>query len=171
MQNEKEAFKWTKEGVKSLKNIDNNWLEPGGNEQFTIGYVDEVNGAGGQEIPQFVPTRNELVELLKYWTRVSIDHRYLYFLYRQYCSSGSRRQDFAERRMARIEKLLGEEATKVIDGVIAEFGKTEDARLWNIFMNGTAEDWALVKQELEDFMKQLDERDDNNSEETKWTID
>lgn len=50
------------------QNIDNQWLWP---TAGFIGCVDEVNGVGAQEIPEFVPTRAELIQLLKYW-RASI---------------------------------------------------------------------------------------------------
>jgi hypothetical protein len=131
-----------------MKNTDNNRLEPLERGNIVIGSVDEVNGPGAQEIAEFVPTRHELIQILKYWTLIYIDHRYFYFLYRQYGSDWSRRQNFAERRMSRIQSILGEEATKVIDNVVAEFGKERNQRYWNIFINGSAEEWDTVEDEV-----------------------
>jgi hypothetical protein len=40
---------------------------------FSIGYVEEVNGTGAQEVQEFLPTRHELLQLVKYWARVDVD--------------------------------------------------------------------------------------------------
>ena len=36
-----------------VTNKDNELLRPWGNEKIVIGYVEEVNGAGAMEVPEF----------------------------------------------------------------------------------------------------------------------
>ena len=45
-----------------------------GDDRILIGYVDEVNGPGSEEVSGFVPTRHELIQLVKYWATEEI-HR------------------------------------------------------------------------------------------------
>ena len=49
-----------------VKNKDNDSLLPWGNDRFVVGYVDEVNGPGAAEIPDFIPTRHELLSRMTY---------------------------------------------------------------------------------------------------------
>jgi len=112
-----------------------------GNQRFTVGYVDEVNGPNSVEMPDFVPTRYELIQLAKYWATIVLDLRFDYFLYGQTGSSEYRRSVFANRRVARIAEILGEEEIhRVIGQAYEEYGKKQDARAWAIFMNGTPEE-------------------------------
>jgi hypothetical protein len=62
-----------------------------GNQSFTVGYVDEVNGSNSVEMPDFAAPRCELIQLAKYWTTIVIDLRFDYFLYCQTGSSEYRR--------------------------------------------------------------------------------
>ena len=60
-------------------NADNDSLLPLSNGVFVIGNVDELNGAGAEEMA-FMPTRHELLQLVKYWTREILEIRYSWFL-------------------------------------------------------------------------------------------
>lgn len=117
---------------------------------FQIGALDEVNGEGGIEVPDFVPTRNELLQLVKYWERVTLEIEYFWFLYQQTGSTDIRMRPFALRRINRIADVLGEEAVKqAIEEVYEEFRKREDPRLWDIFLNGSDEDREAVASEIQ----------------------
>jgi MacB-like periplasmic core domain len=84
-----------------------------------------------------VPTRHELIQLVKYWQREALEIEYWWFLFRQVGSSETRRRAFALRRVDRIWNLLGEEEVQqAVDGVYAEFGKNTDAMLWDVFLRG-----------------------------------
>jgi len=48
-----------------VKNSDNDHLFS--HPCFEGFYVDEVNGVGAEEIAGYVPTRHELVQIVKYW--------------------------------------------------------------------------------------------------------
>ena len=62
------------EGVRvALLNADNESLGAMRCGTFSIGYVEEVNGTGAQEVQEFLPTRHELLQLVKYWARVDVD--------------------------------------------------------------------------------------------------
>ena len=66
-------------------------------------WVDEVNGPGAAEVPEFVPTRHELFQLLKYWHEVSEGNNYVFFRTGMMRADSETRLDFfAESRMSRI---------------------------------------------------------------------
>jgi len=134
-----------------------------GNERFVVGYVDEVNGYNSAVVPDFVPTRYELIELAKYWATIALDLRFDYFLYTQTGSSEWRRDAFASRRVGRIGEILGQdEINKVIDQVYEEYGKKQDARAWAIFMNGTPEEQKAFQDEVQRKISESFERADRS---------
>jgi hypothetical protein len=91
----------------------------GGNGVY-IGYVSEVNGPDSVEMPEFVPTRYELLQLAKYWATLALDLQFDFFLYAQTGSSEYRLDAFARRRVGRIAEILGrEQVDKLIDQVYA----------------------------------------------------
>jgi len=95
-----------------------------------------------------VPTRDELLQLVKYWSEVKLNEDWFYFCYRQIDCSSIRLKDFARCRIGKIARLLGEEeVVKVIDEVYAEFGKQKDHKLWDIFLNGDEKQWEAVSEE------------------------
>ena len=111
---------------------------------FIIGSVDEINGAGGEELPNFVPTRHELVQLAKFWAMERLDHDFIWFLYQQTGSSEWRRSVYIDRRLGRLGEILGSEAMDAAwADVVALFRKRspkitdED---WRVFMDGTNEE-------------------------------
>jgi len=134
-----------------------------GNRGFTIGYVDEVNGPNSAEMPEFVPTRYELAQLAKYWATIVIDLRFDYFLYTGTGSSEYRLSAFANRRVARIAEILGEEEiNKVIDQAYEEYGKERDPRAWSIFLNGTPEEKEAFQDEIQRRISEQIEGDDRS---------
>jgi hypothetical protein len=120
-----------------LRNADNESLMPWGNGKVVIGYVEEVNGKSAGKVAGFVPTRHELIQLVKYWQRKALEQEYSWFLSGQVGSTETRRHAFALRRVASIWDLLGEEEIQqTTDRVYAEFGEGTDPRLWDIFLHG-----------------------------------
>lgn len=116
-------------------NADNAWLEP---VLGCVGHVSEVNGSEAQEVPGIVLTRHELCVVVKYWTTQVIDYEFVdLFCYEQICSGGSRRQEFGERRIARIQDLIGEDAVRrAIDEATAEYGRNL-GETWRAYRKGT----------------------------------
>ncbi len=124
---------------------------------FQIGALDEVNGEGGIEVPDFVPTRNELLQLVKYWVQVAVEVNYAWFLYQVTGSVEIRMQPFAVRRIDRIVDVLGEEAVKqAVEEAYEEFRKREDPRLWDIFLNGSDEEREVVASEIQRSLAETD---------------
>jgi len=131
--------------VKIVRNKDNDLLLPMG----VFGSVDEVNGPGAAEIPDFVPTRHELLQLLNFWVKEALDYEYFEFLYAQTGSTELRLIPYAWRRVNRIGELLGEErAKKAVEKAYAEFGKNKNQRDWEIFMHGSSEDSKALQNEI-----------------------
>jgi hypothetical protein len=134
-----------------------------GTQSFTVGYVDEVNGPNSVEMPDFAPTRYELIQLAKYWATIVIDLRFDYFLYTQTGSSEWRLDAFANRRVGRIGEILGQdEFNKVIDQAYEEYGKKQDPRAWSVFLNGTPEEQQAFQDEIQQKISEQIERDDRS---------
>lgn len=122
-------------------------------------YVDEVNGPNSAEMPEFVPTRYELIQLAKYWVTIALDLRFDYFLYTSTGSSEWRLDAFASRRVGRIVEILGQdEINKVIDQAYEEYGKEQDPRAWSIFLNGTPEEKEAFQDEIQQRISEQIER-------------
>jgi len=134
-----------------------------GDGRFTVGYVDEVNGPNSAVMPEFVPTRYELIQLAKYWATIVIDLRFDYFLYTGTGSSEWRLDAFASRRVGRIGEILGQdEINKVIDQAYEEYGKERDPRAWSIFLNGTTQEQEAFQDEIQQKISEQIERDDRS---------
>lgn len=134
----------------------------GGNGVY-IGYVSEINGPDSAEMPEFVPTRYELIQLAKYWATLELDLQFDFFLYGQSGSSEYRRSAFARRRVGRIAEILErEQADKLIDEVYEEYGKKQDARAWEIFTTGTPEEQEAYQDEIQMRICEASERADSS---------
>jgi hypothetical protein len=108
---------------------------------FRIGCVDEVNGKGGEEVPAFVPTKHELIELAKYWWKEVLDLDFCWFLYQCTGSTEIRLRPFAIRRIDRIADAVGaDEVNKAIRDVTDEYGQKIDRAHWIIFHYGNNEE-------------------------------
>jgi len=133
---------------KIVTNSDNDWLED-------FPFVDEVNGPGAEEIQGFVPTRDELIQIVNYWAEIELDVNFFMFIHDQVESHWLRESSFARHRIWRIAKILGEdEVRKAIDEVYAKFGKDLDKRTWNIFLHGTKAQRATLQEEVQQEMNE-----------------
>jgi hypothetical protein len=121
-----------------------------GNDNFTLGYIDEVNGPGAVEMPGVVATKHELIQLVKYWASIRIDIRFDWFVDQCVGSSDIRLESFSGRRIATIAKVLGDDATSdAVQQAYAEFAKNIDTSIWNVFLNGTPEERSALQEEIE----------------------
>ena len=102
----------------SVKNADNQYL--GGDC-----WVDEVNGPGATEVPDFDPTRHELVQLVRYWMEKKLRYEFTEELCLAHsCPSGLRQAEFAWRRIVHIGRVLGREQVREAIGLACQdFGK------------------------------------------------
>ena len=122
--------------------------------------MDAVDGLGVEEIRVFIPTRNELIQLVKYWAEVKIDLNYFMFLYQQTGSDWRRETSFAGFRIGRIAKIIGEdEVNKAIDEAYTEFGEKQDKRYWDIYLNGSEEQQNEIQDEVQrEIAKQIGQK-------------
>jgi hypothetical protein len=147
-----ETVEWPpeREILTIAQNRDNHGLLPSGIEygMCPLGYVDEVNGGAAQETPGFIPTRHELIQLMKYWYRRSLEIEWFYFLTSRGGSAAIPLRTYAKRRIARIAKLVGKkEVDDAIEEVRNKRKATVDARLWDIFEHGDRKQWNAVRKE------------------------
>jgi len=116
-----------------------------------IGVVDMIVGDGGVEVPGFVATKNEILQLVRYWAKKIIDLDFWFFLYGCSGSSEWRTGAFANRRLDRISTLIGEEeVTKACKEAEQAFAKGVDQRAWKIFTEGTQEERERFQQEAQE---------------------
>ena len=138
-----------KMSTEHVANVDNKCLEPLAAGCFVIGSIDEINGADATEVPEFKPTRHELIHLVKYWKKRALDSEYWVFLSGQIGSTDIRMPPFAYRRISRIAALIGEdEIRKVVHEVETEFSKSQNPKAWNIFLHGTSQEREQIQEEF-----------------------
>lgn len=129
---------------------DNEGLGYWGNDKVRIGCVNEVNGPDSAEVPDFAPTRHELIQLVKYWATVALGLQFDYFLYSSTGSTEWRLGAFASRRINRIAIPLGEvEVQKAIREAEDKFSKATDPKAWAIFKNGTPAEQESFQDEVQ----------------------
>ncbi len=125
--------------------------------ECTVGSVDEVNGAGAVEMPGFVATKYELIQLVKYWATVRVDIQFDWFTSQSVGSSETRLESFSSRRIARITDVLGmDETLAAIEQANAEYAKNINPHIWNVFLNGTPEERSALQEEIERAMLNKD---------------
>jgi hypothetical protein len=129
---------------------------------FTVGFIDEVNGPASDECPGFHPSRHELEVLAKYWfdRRLSVVTRC--WLHDQYGSDYIRIPHYADRRLDRIENILGEEQfSALVQEVKEKHRRALGDEAWEAFKRGDTE-WR--DQELARIYAGIErEQDENNA--------
>jgi hypothetical protein len=140
------------------------WGGVWGNERFVVGHVPEVNGSEACEVPQFVPTKRELIQIAKYWFQRRLDNDFYFFVFGQTGSSEWRTNVYANRRINRIADILPEqELNQAIEEVEHDFKqehKISDAD-WDVFKNGTQEQWTSFQDKLR---REFESRDSETPE-------
>lgn len=152
---------WQRQWKVKHPNADNEGL--GGFPGLAI--PDEVDGAGAEEMP-FMPTRYELLVLVKHWIEVAWDYDFgEWFLLQQTCSSGRRQKAFANRRIDRIAELLGNEAVnKAIDAAAESYSANfndSGLKAWKIYREGTEEEQEAFHAEVDEEMRKDREKRDS----------
>ncbi len=124
--------------LRFIRNADNANLMPTAYEGgMVLDYDYEVNGEGAKEIPGFIPTREELSQLVKYWASVHLDKDWSFFCTGSTGSSEILLDAFAGQRISRITSLLGDEdVDTAIAEVYAQFRERQGQKVWQIFRQG-----------------------------------
>lgn len=139
----------------SFPNVDNSNLGDVGGGGIKIGSVYEVNGPGAEEIAGFVPTRHELLLLVRHWAETAVGTEFKVFWTAQTGSTEIRLQPYAWNRINRIGNLLGNCVEKIVEEVYEEYGRGQDPRVWQVFLYGTQEERKAVQDEIQ---KRLEEQ-------------
>ena len=133
-----------------VKNADNEWLGPS-----PCGFVSEVNGLDAGEVPAFVPTRHELLQIARYWADVELDLNFFMAIHQCVGSDWLRKTSFAARRIGRIERALGgDDVERVVEDVRKKLSSSVDPRYWKAFVEG---DKAGLRQIAEELHKRVAE--------------
>ena len=119
--------------MSNKSNKDNLDLQPSYAGNFVIGFVDEVNGPGAREVPEFKPTRAELLELIKHWELIFLDTKFFVFWSHEIGSTEKRLGIYAARRVNRIIELLGDDAVKAVQEVRKNFAERVGSPSWEDF--------------------------------------
>ncbi len=116
-------------------NADNRWLQ-------------------AQEVHDFVPTRDELRVLAKFWMLQIIDYDFLLFCDDQPFGWMSRRSAFAGARIDRISGVIGGEAVgAAIEQAYKEYGEqVGNSEPWRVFMHGTADERSAFHAETDAYL-------------------
>ena len=116
----------------------------------------DVRGSRATEVPEFIPTRYDLLELVEYWESEKLRREWDNFI------TGMIIPDweaiFHSGRIARIAEVLGEEEVeRVIAEVWERFSRRCDARRLDIFLHGDEEQWKAVQDEFhQEFLQQCE---------------
>jgi hypothetical protein len=110
--------------------------------------VYDITGDGGVEV-SFVPTKNEVLQLARYWATEIITLDFYFFLYGQTGSEEWRTYLFAERRLNRISQLVGEEEVRnAFKDAEETFGKARLPQDWKVFKEGSEEEQRLYRDKV-----------------------
>ena len=121
--------------VSAVENSDSNSLPSSGE-----GDVDDE-----EEYTSYVPIRFEVVELVKYWFGGILDNDFFFFICGRTDFKLTWRDIFASKRINYARTVIGDEAVdQAIEEARAEFKEKEDPRLWDIYENGSDEQWREV---------------------------
>ena len=99
----------------------------------------------------FIPNHRELIEVAKYWAKDILESVWLFdFTYPTGGGSIGRERNFANRRINRIRKIVGDEKVdKACEEVRNDFRKGMSDDLWAVFEHGDAAQVAAVREDMD----------------------
>jgi len=128
-------------------NLDNQLWNAQLNELVDFVFTDQIKAL---EIPNYIPTREEIIQIVKYWIKEVLEVQYYQFVTGAHSGSDWRLISFARNQGDHITEVLGIEAMdQAINEVYAKFGEKQEKRIWNIFLNGTKEQRDAVVDEFQ----------------------
>jgi hypothetical protein len=103
--------------------------------------MQHASNAQGKEMTDFVPTRDELIHLMKYWVKEAIGDSYFIFWGQCFGTSDLRRIDLDWQRVNEIAQILGEaETDKAVKKTYQEVAQDFKQSDWIVFRYGTQEE-------------------------------
>lgn len=79
-----------------------------------FGYVEEIHGDLGRPMPEYVPTKHELLLLARHWAKVVTDIEYFWSDFGQVGSSDMRNHVYGHHRVSKLSDLVGVEEIRKI---------------------------------------------------------
>jgi hypothetical protein len=108
-----------------------------------------VVGEDEREIPEFVPTKEEVIHLAKYWVRRRLQVRFWVFNFEQCSRSEWCEERYALNRIDQIAEILPEqELNQAIKEAERDFKQDIGDDVWEIFKNGTEEQCKSYREKL-----------------------
>jgi len=116
----------------------------------------DLRGSLATEVPEFIPTELELLQIVEYWYVEDLRIQWNYFRFGEGPEPGL----YSLSRIGDIRKLLSKEKVdNAIDAAIKQaellFGQNPllwsrevDTRHWDIFLHGDEEQWKAARDEL-----------------------
>ena len=146
--NKKEESATDTNRVGAVEHSDSNSL-PSSGEGAEDGAMQSLGGSLPMKSMDYLANSEEVSVLVKHWRTQILRLEWVFFIYGQTGSSELRTLDLARGRIDLAYAAIGKEAVdQAIEEAQAEFkGKINDDRLWNIFENGTQEQWEEVCKE------------------------
>lgn len=107
-------------------------------DNAVVGFVEEIHGTEGEECPEYKPTRDELLQIARYWAEVSLDIQLEWFYWLTSGSRAIRLAPYAAHRIDKIALVLGEEAVQqAVRDVWKRARRLMGEEVWRIFSEGT----------------------------------
>jgi hypothetical protein len=134
-------------------NPDNEWLDPVQAGPFTVGYDEDIHGAGGTAVADYEPMKHELSIVARHWIRKWLELCIFRFLYPTIGSREIMMRLYAIRWFGWIADAIGEDAVNEIVRQEEDIARRRlGDRYWHIFKNGTPEEWDHVADEVREQM-------------------
>jgi len=121
-------------------------------------WASEVFGPEACEIPEFTPTKHELIQIAKSWYNRVLDYGFFYFALGQYSSTHWLVKTYANRRIGRVAKILSEkEFNELLADVERGFKEKHISdEEWNTFTKGSQEEWAAHQDKVWKEIERMD---------------
>lgn len=114
--------------------------EPVDGNENSASPVNKISSIRDENRNSFVPTDEELKQLVRHYCRVQLKESYNMFQYAHDWATGSSERHMWYRtsyRLQCLEDVLGEDMiTKLRKQVYLEFGEKQNPRHWNVFLHG-----------------------------------
>ena len=89
----------------------------------------------------YLVTREELLALVRYWTKLDLETRFWWFLSGQVGPSEAQYRAYANEQVNKIEVVLGKELVKKEkERMRRYYGDEQDSEAWQIFLKGTRDE-------------------------------
>ena len=128
----------------AVENSESNSLSSSGDGDVD-GAMQSLGGSLPPELMVYTITSEEIEIIVKHFFRGILDNDFFFFLYGETQVSWIRGDGVRNRRIKYARSVIGDEAVdQAIEEAQAEFKERVDPRLWDIYENGSDEQWREV---------------------------